>query len=211
MTTKPMATTPIIITIVTLLISLHKSSCSTTTTLSPDNNQDLRVAMEEMQKASYFTFAMLLNMSPLDSKFLANVTFLMSNDWMLSKTVILENEVHTFLQRHSIPSQLIFEHLFFVNNNVRIISPNSCTAGSIRWHGFDVVLSLVSNVTLRTCSNNGGSVAPLTSPVDSLPPLPPPAVPYLIPSLTISWRLHHIRQAAAPGVHNFHGMRKCLN
>ncbi|KAE8725198.1 Cellulose synthase-like D3 [Hibiscus syriacus] len=208
MTTKPMATTPIIITILALLISLLKSSSSTTTTLSPDDNRDLRVAMEEMQKANYFTFVMLLRMSPSDSKFLANVTFLMPNDRMLSKTVIPENEVHTFLQRHSIPSQLIFEHLLyiptgsilpsnlpeyamnvanggmrrsFVLNNVRIISPNICTTGSIRCHGIDGVLSAVSNVTLHTCSNNGGFVAPLSSPVDSLPPLPPPAVPILNP------------------------------
>ncbi|KAE8720393.1 Cellulose synthase-like D3 [Hibiscus syriacus] len=208
MTTKPMATTPIMITMVTLLISLLESSCSTTMTLSPNDNRDLRVAMEEMQKANYFTFVMLLNMSPLDTKFLANITFLMPNDRMLSKTVIPENEIHAFLQRHSIPSQLIFEHLLFVPtgsilpsslpeyamnvvnggtrrgfvlNNVRIISPNICTAGSIRCHGVDGVLSPVSNISLHTCSNNGGSVAPLSSPADSLPPLSPPAVPLLNP------------------------------
>ncbi|KAL4378127.1 hypothetical protein GQ457_02G039690 [Hibiscus cannabinus] len=207
MTTKPMATTPTIITIVALLIPLLKSS-SSTSTLSPKADRDLRVATEEMQKANYFTFVMLLNMSPLDSKFLSNVTFLMPNNRMLSKTVIPENEVYTFLQRHSIPSPLIFEHLMyiptgsvlpsslpeysmnianggtrrsFVLNNVRIISPNICTAGSIRCHGIDGVLSSESNVTLHTCPNNGGSVAPPPSPVASRPPLSPPAVPFLNP------------------------------
>ncbi|GMI79589.1 hypothetical protein HRI_001628200 [Hibiscus trionum] len=207
MTTKPMATTPTIITILALLIPLLKSS-SSTSTLPPEDDRDLRIATEEMQKANYFTFVMLLNMLPLDSKFFGNVTFLMPNDRMLSKTVIPENVVYTFLQRHSIPSSLIFEHLLyiptgsvlpsslseytmnianggtrrsFVLNNVRIISPNICTAGSIRCHGIDGVLSPVSNVTLHTCPNKRGSVTPPPSPVASLPPLPPPVVPFLTP------------------------------
>ncbi|GMI65655.1 hypothetical protein HRI_000234800 [Hibiscus trionum] len=198
-----MATTPIIISIVALLF---KSSSSTT--LPPRDDQDLRIATEEMQKANYFTFVMLLNMSPLDSKFLRNITFLMPNDRMLSKTVIPENEVYTFLQRHSIPSPLIFEHLqyiptgsilpsslpeymmgvanggdrrSFVLNNVRIISPNICTAGSIRCHGIDGVLSPVSNVSLHTCSNDRSFIAPPPSLVTSSPPLPPPVDPFLTP------------------------------
>ncbi|KAL4351683.1 hypothetical protein GQ457_06G024240 [Hibiscus cannabinus] len=202
----PMATTPIIISIVALLLPLFKSSSSTT--LPPKNDRDLRIATEEMQKANYFTFVMLLNMSPLDSEFLENITFLMPNDRMLSKTVIPENEVYTFLQRHSIPSPLIFEHLqyiptgsilpsslpeymmgvanggdrrSFVLNNVRIISPNICTTGSIRCHGIDGVLSPVSNVSLHTCSDDAVSVAPPPSLVTSPPPLPPPADPFLTP------------------------------
>ncbi|KAK8712163.1 hypothetical protein V6N13_147410 [Hibiscus sabdariffa] len=201
-----MATTPIIISIVALLLPLFKSSSSTT--LPPKNDRDLQIATEEMQKANYFTFVMLLNMSPLDSEFLENITFLMPNDRMLSKTVIPENEVYTFLQRHSIPSPLIFEHLqyiptgsilpsslpeymmgvanggdrrSFVLNNVRIISPNICTTGSIRCHGIDGVLSPVSNVSLHTCSDDADSVAPPPSLVTSPPPLPPPADPFLTP------------------------------
>ncbi|PPD80182.1 hypothetical protein GOBAR_DD22877 [Gossypium barbadense] len=157
-----------ILTMFALLMAAHFKSISSTN-LPPKDDQDLRLAMEEMQKANYFTFVMLLNMLPLDPKFLANVTFLMPNDRMLSKTVIPENAVSNFLHRHSIPSPLIFEHILyiptgsilpslmpeylmnvsngggrrsFVLNNVKIISPNICTIGSsIRCHGIDGVLN----------------------------------------------------------------------
>ncbi|OMP08847.1 hypothetical protein COLO4_06064 [Corchorus olitorius] len=168
----------------------------------PPDDQDLRVATEEMQKASYFAFVMLINMFPLDRKFQGNVTFLMPNDRMLSKTIIPESEVSAFLYRHSIPSALFLEDLLhiptgsilpssepeymlnisngggrrsFFLNNVKIISPNICTAGSsIRCHGINGVLSaaklLGSNTTPSTCSNSTASAAS-ASPVAS-PPFP---------------------------------------
>ncbi|XP_022742165.1 fasciclin-like arabinogalactan protein 21 [Durio zibethinus] len=194
--TKLMAT--YIITLVLLLMLFFQS---TTSTNIPPKDQDLRVAIEEMQKANYFTFVMLINKSPFDRKFLGKVTFLMPNDRMLSKTIIPQNAVSSFLHSHSIPSPLFFEHLQYIPigsilpssmpeyvlnissgggrrspflNNVRIISPNICTAGSsIRCHGVDGVLSKVkspgSNIlSLPTCSNNKDSVAS-ASPVASAP------------------------------------------
>ncbi|XP_007029577.2 PREDICTED: FAS1 domain-containing protein SELMODRAFT_448915 [Theobroma cacao] len=181
---------------------------STSATNIPPRNQDLGVAIEEMQKANYFTFVMLINMFPLDSKIHGNVTFLMPNDRMLSKTIIPESAVSSFLYRHSIPSPLLFENLQYIPtgsilpssepqytlkisngggrrsfflNNVRIISPNLCTASSsIRCHGIDGVLTAVklpgSNTPLSTCSNSTGSAAS-PSPV-AAPPSPAPILPF---------------------------------
>ncbi|XWS58750.1 hypothetical protein CRYUN_Cryun08bG0060700 [Craigia yunnanensis] len=190
-----------IITLVALLMALLRS---TTSTNIPAKDQDLRVAIEEMQKANYFTFVMLINMSPLDRKFLGNITFFMPTDRMLSKTIIPQNAVSSFLHRHSVPSPLLFEHLQYIPtgsilpssmpeymlnvsngggrrsfflNNVRIITPNICTLGSsIRCHGIDGVLRPVSNISLSTCSNSAGSVAS-ASPVAS-PPSPVPFLPF---------------------------------
>ncbi|XVF06897.1 hypothetical protein REPUB_Repub06bG0090700 [Reevesia pubescens] len=97
----------------------------------------------------------------------------MPTDRMLSKTIIPQNSVPSFLHRHSIPSPLLFQHLQYIPtgsilpssmpeyllsisngggrrsfylNNVRIISPNICTSGSsIRCHGIDGVLSAVKS------------------------------------------------------------------
>ncbi|KAL0400462.1 UNVERIFIED_CONTAM: hypothetical protein Slati_4076100 [Sesamum latifolium] len=129
-------------------------------------NQDMTVAIDEMQKANYFTFVMLINMVP-SHLVQANITFLMPNDRILSQTDVAPTSVVDFLLRHSIPSPLLIDHLqhfptgsmiptsksgyfldvtnegrkqFFLNN-VRIISPNICTKGSsIRCHGVDGVV-----------------------------------------------------------------------
>ncbi|XVF56585.1 hypothetical protein PTKIN_Ptkin06aG0132900 [Pterospermum kingtungense] len=200
-----------LITLVALFMALFPSS--TISTDLPPKDQDLLVAIEEMQKANYFTFVMLINMSPLDPKFLGNVTFLMPSDRMLSKTIIPENAVSSFLYRHSIPSSLLIEHLLYIPtgsilpssmpeyilnvsngggrrsfflNNVRIISPNICAAGSsIRCHGIDGVLTPESYISLPTCSNSAGAVTPASPlasppPPSSTSPLPSPSpVPFL--------------------------------
>ncbi|XP_029129912.1 uncharacterized protein LOC109811791 [Cajanus cajan] len=141
---------------------------STTPTEIDARNQDLVAATREMQRANYFTFVMLINMSPLDTRLEGNVTFLMPNDRMLANMVMQEGSVSGFLLRHSIPSPLLFDVLEqfptgttipsslpncmlrvsnngrknYVINNVKIISPNICVGGSsIRCHGIDGVLS----------------------------------------------------------------------
>ncbi|XP_073130279.1 uncharacterized protein [Henckelia pumila] len=147
------------------VILLSISSISAAATDFPSRNQDIVVAMEEMQKANYFTFVTLMNMAPSDL-FQSNITFFVPNDRILSRTNIPETSLVDLLLRQSIPSPLLFEHLehfptgsmiptsrpgfvFKVNNdgrerfylnNVRIISPNVCTKGSsIRCHGVDGV------------------------------------------------------------------------
>lgn len=151
-----------------LLIIIISSSSSATSMNStpPPRNQNLIMAIEEMQKANYFTFVMLINMSPI-GLFLDNVTFLMPNDRTLSETMIPGYAVSEFLKRHAVPSPLLIDHLLhiptgsvlpslapgfslkvsnhgrqnFSINNVRIISPNICFSGySIRCHGVDGVM-----------------------------------------------------------------------
>ena len=207
---------------ITLLALLMPFISSTTSTNIPPQNQDLMVAVEEMQRANYFTFVMLTNMAPANL-IQGNITFLMPNDRALSKSLMQEDSVVDFLLLHSIPSPLLFDHLVhiptgtmiptakpefmlkvsnhggrrsFYLNNVRIVHPNICTAGSsIRCHGVDgVVQPMVTpgdhNTTLPTptCSNSSRPnvvaipPSPLwpspAPPMDSLPPpldAPPPS------------------------------------
>ncbi|KAI3471306.1 hypothetical protein Pfo_027969 [Paulownia fortunei] len=150
----------------TLLLVLLAFISSAAATNLTSGNQDIIVATQEMQKANYFTFVMLINMAP-PGMIQGSITFLMPNDRTLSKTNMAETSVVDFLLRHSIPSPLLIDHLehfptgsmiptsnpgfmFKVTNdgrrrfflsNVRIVSPNICTKGSsIRCHGIDGVV-----------------------------------------------------------------------
>ncbi|XP_016485099.1 uncharacterized protein LOC107805551 [Nicotiana tabacum] len=146
-----------------LLIMVISSVSATNTT---SKTIDILQAIDEMRKANYFTFVMLINMAPPDF-FQGNITFLMPKDKTLSQTLISQNDVADFLLQHSIPSPLLLEHLehfptgsiiptskpdivlkvnnsgrqHFFLNNARIVSPNICTGnGSIICHGIDQVL-----------------------------------------------------------------------
>ncbi|CAG7891771.1 uncharacterized protein LOC103851074 [Brassica rapa] len=132
------------------------------------NNHDLSIAIEEMEKANYFSFVMLINMlHSTNPRLLANITFLMPRDKPLSRSnIIQQDSISDFLLRHSIPSPLLFEHLNLIPNgsivpsslphytlkitnggrlnyflnNVKIISRNICSLGSIKCHGIDGIL-----------------------------------------------------------------------
>jgi len=165
---------------------------SATPTEMDARNQDLAAATREMQRANYFTFVMLINMSPPDTRLMENVTFLMPNDRMLANMVLQEGSVSDFLLKHSIPSPLLFEVLGqfptgttiptslpncmlrvsnngkknYILNNVKIISPNLCVAGSsIRCHGIDGVLSEV-------CTSVGNYSVPSLPSYPSAAPTP---------------------------------------
>ncbi|PIN23507.1 hypothetical protein CDL12_03755 [Handroanthus impetiginosus] len=147
-----------------MILSLVSTALILTSAMA--TNQDLITAVDEMQKANYFTFVMLINMAP-PNLIQGNITFLMPNDQTLSKTPFAEISAVNFLLFHSIPSPLLIDHLdhfptgsmiptsrpgfvlkvtnhgrdqFFLNN-VRVVSPNICTKGySIRCHGIDSVI-----------------------------------------------------------------------
>ncbi|KAF5771466.1 putative FAS1 domain-containing protein [Helianthus annuus] len=155
---------------------------------------DIDVAIDEMERANYFTFVMLMNMVP-PNLFQGNVTFLMPSDRSLSRSMILQNSVEALLLRHSIPSPLLFDHLLhfptnsilptsdpdlmlkvsnsgrrgFFLGNVRIVTPNICTHGySVRCHGVDGVLSIdVQKPSPIACSS---SAAPSLAPPNLAPP-----------------------------------------
>ncbi|XP_006478997.2 FAS1 domain-containing protein SELMODRAFT_448915 [Citrus sinensis] len=184
----------------TFLIIIVMALVSSAMPVAILRSQDLVVAVEEMQNANYFSFAMLVNMSPNTTTNLGNVTFLMPKDKILSTADMLQESTNDFLLRHSIPSALLFEDLeripsgslipsslpdymlrisnggrkrFFLNN-VRVTSPNLCTAGSsIRCHGIDGVLNnnISSSASQPSCSSNSSS-GPV---VVALPPTASPA------------------------------------
>ncbi|EOA22863.1 hypothetical protein CARUB_v10003591mg [Capsella rubella] len=169
------------------------TSYSTRAQKSPHvrNNHELSIAIEEMEKANYFSFVMLINMlQAVNPRFLANVTFLMPKDKTLSgSNIVQQDSVSEFLLRHSIPSPLLFEHLNLIPNgsmvpsslphysleisnggrsnyflnNVKIISRDICSLGSIKCHGIDGILQSPSSIDDDSQRNNH------TSPVISCP------------------------------------------
>ncbi|KAI3457868.1 hypothetical protein Pfo_014531 [Paulownia fortunei] len=184
----------------TLLLVLMALISSATAT-----NQDMIVAIDEMQKANYFTFVMLINMAPPDL-IQGNITFLMPNDRTLSKTSMAETSVVDVLLRHSIPWPLLMDHLEhfptgsmiptsragfvlkvtnggrrrFFFNNVRIISPNICTKGSsIRCHGIDGVVqpTMIPQPNIQPTPTCTNS----TNPGEAAAPLPTPSLAPLAP------------------------------
>ncbi|XP_057420823.1 FAS1 domain-containing protein SELMODRAFT_448915-like [Lotus japonicus] len=194
--------------LVTLLLLLLISS------VTPTDNQNLLAATEEMQRANYFTFVMLVKMSQPDTRLEGNVTFLMPNDRMLANMNLQEGYVSSFLLRHSIPSPLLFGTLEqfptgttiptslpncmlrisnngrrnFALNNVKIISPNLCVAGSsIRCHGIDGV---ISESCISVYNNYSAPLAPSPIPCPNItdpsykasPPIPSPSLPSAPPS-----------------------------
>ncbi|CAH2072562.1 unnamed protein product [Thlaspi arvense] len=156
------------------------------------NNHGLSIAVEEMEKANYFSFVMLINMlHSVNPKFLANVTFLMPKDKTLSRThIIHQDSVTEFLLRHSIPSPLPFEQLSLIPNgstipsslphytlqisnggksnyflnNVKIISRNICSLGSIKCHGIDGILRSTSTTTEDDSPRNSHDVPIISCP-----------------------------------------------
>lgn len=181
-----------------LIVALSKHSLAAARSNTP-SNPHLAAAIEEMKRANYFSFIMLINMSP-PTLFEGNLTFFMPDDRMLSRIVLPTNDVSNFVLCHSIPKPLLFDYLehiptgsliptsapgymvrinnkgqksFFLDN-VRITKPNVCVAGSsIRCHGIDGVLLPVTNVAAPPSP----SCPPNTAPIIAMPMPPPPPPP----------------------------------
>ncbi|GAA0169989.1 hypothetical protein LIER_24354 [Lithospermum erythrorhizon] len=185
----------------TLLLVIMVFASPVKATDIPLHNQNIVCAIEEMQKANYFTFVMLLNIAPPDL-FAGNVTFLMPTDRMLANAPMTENAVVDFLLQHSIPSPLLFDNLIhfptgsllptsspalmlkvtnngrqsFFLNNVRIRSPNICTSGlSVRCHGIDGVLQQIGlNISPQpSIAQTNNSNPPVAAPFPSVSPPAP--------------------------------------
>ncbi|PON62419.1 FAS1 domain containing protein [Trema orientale] len=206
-----------------LLVLMALVSLVSSVDIPPGNqNQDFLIATSEMQRANYFTFVLLLNMAKLDPRLQGNLTFLMPNDRVLSKITLQQDTVPDFLLRHSIPSTMLFHHLqhiptgslipsskpdymlkisnkgrrSFYLNNVKLISPNICTAGSsIRCHGIDGVLSVV--VTNSSAAIASPSAACFSSSSPAPPAIPPTPSPLPLVSGPIGLNLTPV---AAPNV-----------
>ncbi|KAL9240217.1 hypothetical protein vseg_014462 [Gypsophila vaccaria] len=202
------------------LLALTQISSSLANEVPSTTNQTLGIAIQEMEKANYFAFVMLLNMVPY-GKLPSNVTFLMPNNRVLAKAAIIpENDVLNFLLRHSIPSPLRFENLIhiptesiipssepnfmfrisnngrrsFFLNNVKLISPDLCVSGSsVRCHGIDGVLVGVDKAPPLPPHD----APPMTSP--SLPPPGPPLADVTPPTDTYGLAPAATPQPAGPG------------
>lgn len=160
-------------------------------------SKDLLAAIEEMQRSTYYTYVVLINMAPDSLNIQGNVTFLMPNDRILANSTFLNNDVSQFILTHAIPGSLFFEDLqhfptgsmiptlkpdtmlhvlnsgrrHFFLNNIQIVTPNICTNSSIKCHGIDGVITQVdqqhSNPPPFLCSNSTNAPASTVA-----PPLP---------------------------------------
>ncbi|KAF0888763.1 hypothetical protein E2562_017769 [Oryza meyeriana var. granulata] len=108
-----------------LFISLIVSASSIAAAPSPSAvvNGGIASTAQEMQRARYFTFVMLIRM--VQEKIPHNTTFLMPNDRMLSTASIPENQVLEFLSRHSIPALLMFDDLIRLPNGTIVPTSHS--------------------------------------------------------------------------------------
>lgn len=194
-----------------LLVALIKYSSAAARSNSP-RNPHLLAAIEEMKQANYFSFVMLINMSP-PILLGGNLTFFMPDDRMLSRIVLPTNNVSDFVLRHSIPKPLLFDYLehiptgsliptsvpgymvrinnkgrgSFYLDNVRITKPNVCVAGSsIRCHGIDGVLMSVTNVTESPSPSCPRNATPDTAMPTPPPPPPPPVSDVIQPPSSAS-------------------------
>lgn len=160
-------------------------------------SKDLLAAIEEMQRSTYYTYVVLINMAPDNLSIQGNVTFLMPNDRILANSSFLNNDVSQFILTHTIPSSLFFEDLqhfptgsmiptlkpntmlhvlnsgrrHFFLNNIQIVTPNICTNSSIKCHGIDGVITEVdqqhSNPPPISCSNSTNAPASTVAPLPS--------------------------------------------
>ncbi|KAL5206151.1 hypothetical protein ABZP36_034360 [Zizania latifolia] len=152
--------------VASLLIALVVLASNTAAAPAPvEVNGNIVSTTQEMQRARYFTFVMLIRM--VQKKIPHNTTFLMPNDRLLSTASIPENQVLDFLSRHSIPAPLMFndlvrlpngtivptghlsqtiiitnwDHQKLYFNNVELTSPDICHVGDLfRCHGINGII-----------------------------------------------------------------------
>ncbi|VVB15197.1 unnamed protein product [Arabis nemorensis] len=134
------------------------------------NNQttDLGSAISDMRRQSYNGFVILLHVLNDTNLFKnAEVTFLMPSDSDLSKADMSQEDLQTFILRHTIPAWLMINHMLrFPNqtlvpsslpdrmftitksggsgifvNNARVVDPNICQNSRISCHGISDVIT----------------------------------------------------------------------
>ncbi|KAJ4775026.1 hypothetical protein LUZ62_059283 [Rhynchospora pubera] len=181
-----------------LLVPLLVSTLFWYTNAQTEINPSLNTAIQDMQKARYFTFLMLVKM--VGNKIPPNTTFLMPNDRMLSAAVIPENQVLNFIFLHSIPAPMLYKDLINLPNgtilpssepnylfrtvqrdngtlylnNAELVSPDVCNNETpFRCHGISTVIRWPVHKKApagTTCQS------PPPNPV-ALPPAPAPSMP----------------------------------
>ncbi|KFK26421.1 hypothetical protein AALP_AA8G246300 [Arabis alpina] len=132
-----------------------------------NQSTDLGSAISDMRRQSYDGFAILLHVLN-DTNLFRNteITFLMPSDSDLSRADMSQEDLQTFILRHTIPAWLMINHMLrFPNrtlvpcslpdkmftitksggsgiyvNNARIVSPNICENSRISCHGISDVI-----------------------------------------------------------------------
>lgn len=89
----------------------------------PKVSSDITTTVQEMQRARYFTFVMLVRM--VQEKIPRNTTFLMPSDRLMSTASISESQVLEFLSRHSIAAPLKFDDLIKLPNGTVVPTRHS--------------------------------------------------------------------------------------
>lgn len=151
------------------LLITHMVSASSATAAAipspPKLSSDITTTVQEMQRARYFTFVMLIRM--VQEKIPRNTTFLMPSDRLMSTASISESQVLEFLSRHSIAAPLKFDDLIKLPNgtvvptrhsgdtltvtnsrhqklyinSIELTTPDLCHSGKFfRCHGIDGVI-----------------------------------------------------------------------
>ncbi|GJN13472.1 hypothetical protein PR202_gb00181 [Eleusine coracana subsp. coracana] len=177
---------------ISLLIALVMSASNTiaSTPSSQAASSDIATTLQEMQRARYFTFVMLIRM--VQHKIPHNTTFLMPNDRLMSTALIPQSQMLDFLSRHSISAPLMFDDLIrFPNgtlvpthhssemitvtnighqklyfNDVELTSPDLCHLEAFRCHGINGVIRPTATRRGKgaTCSRY---VAPTSAPPET--------------------------------------------
>ncbi|KAH7668733.1 FAS1 domain-containing protein [Dioscorea alata] len=146
--------------VVTLTLLLSSIIPSSAINKKGQKQEEILGMVRDMQIASYFTFATLINM--VQASVPSNTTFFIPDDRSLSKIIIQQNNILQFLLRHSVPSLLSFaelshlpkgtalpsnQHPYMIKitddnnkgiylNNIKLISPDICKSGaSFKCHG----------------------------------------------------------------------------
>lgn len=186
-----------------LLVPLLLSATFSDTNAQTETNPSLNIAIQDMQKARYFTFVMLIKM--VSTKVAPNTTFLIPNDRMLSTAVIPENQVLDFILLHSIPSPMLYKDLInlpngtilpssqpnylfktvhrddgkFYINNAELVAQDICDNESpFRCHGISTVFRRPARkkVPVGAACHAPPSMAPPPT-TGALPPAPMPTMP----------------------------------
>lgn len=152
------------------------------------NQTDLISAMADMRRQSYNGFVILLRFLN-DTNYFRNtdITFLMPSDNDISHADIHEDNLESFILRHTIPAWLMINHmLHFPNrtlvpcslsdkmftitktggsgiyvNNARIVTPNVCQNSRISCHGISDVITFNQEDSFSTkmLSSDRGNIS----------------------------------------------------
>jgi hypothetical protein len=133
-----------------LLIALI-TSASNAMAFAPSQatSSEITTTVQEMQKASYFTFVMLIKM--VQDKIPHNTTFLMPYDRLMSTASIPQSQVLEFLSKHSISVPLMFKDLIMLPKGTMIPTHQSSEMITVTKSGQQIYFNDVELTSPQLC------------------------------------------------------------